>query len=115
MPHAESDADIVIGGHAAGRAGLSSKPTAMTWWSRTAPCAATDLAGRLDGQERSAVRAGRGLHVGAGRGRDRGPGDRAGDPDSLRWHRYAKIFTPERTSEIQRMIIGRAVTGLNVR
>jgi len=33
-----------------------------------------------------------------------------------RWHRDAKIFTIfEGTSEIQRMIIGRAVTGLNVR
>jgi acyl-CoA dehydrogenase len=33
-----------------------------------------------------------------------------------RWHRDAKIFTIfEGTSEIQRMIIGRAVTGLDVR
>ena len=33
-----------------------------------------------------------------------------------RWHRDAKIFTTfEGTSEIQRMIIGRAVTGLDVR
>src|SRR3989442_8682044 len=33
-----------------------------------------------------------------------------------RWHRDAKIFTIfEGTSEIQRMIIGRAVTGLEVR
>lgn len=33
-----------------------------------------------------------------------------------RWHRDAEIFTIfEGTSEIQRMIIGRAVTGLNVR
>ena len=33
-----------------------------------------------------------------------------------RWHRDAKIFTIfEGTSEIQRMIIGRAVTGLPVR
>ncbi len=33
-----------------------------------------------------------------------------------RWHRDAKIFTIfEGTSEIQRMIVGRAVTGLNVR
>ena len=33
-----------------------------------------------------------------------------------RWHRDAKIFTNfEGTSEIQRMIIGRAVTGLDVR
>ncbi len=38
--------------------------------------------------------------------------------DSLveRWHRDAKIFTIfEGTSEIQRMLIGRAVTGLDVR
>ena len=33
-----------------------------------------------------------------------------------RWHRDAKIFTIfEGTSEIQRMNIGRAVTGLDVR
>jgi alkylation response protein AidB-like acyl-CoA dehydrogenase len=33
-----------------------------------------------------------------------------------RWHRDAKIFTIfEGASEIQRMIIGRAVTGLDVR
>ena len=33
-----------------------------------------------------------------------------------RWHRDAKIFTIfEGTSEIQRMIISRAVTGLDVR
>ncbi|HWM96066.1 MAG TPA: acyl-CoA dehydrogenase family protein, partial [Streptosporangiaceae bacterium] len=33
-----------------------------------------------------------------------------------RWHRDAKIFTIfEGTSEIQRMIIGRALTGLDVR
>jgi acyl-CoA dehydrogenase len=33
-----------------------------------------------------------------------------------RWHRDAKIFTIfEGTSEIQRMIVGRAVTGLDVR
>jgi alkylation response protein AidB-like acyl-CoA dehydrogenase len=33
-----------------------------------------------------------------------------------RWHRDAKIFTIfEGTSEIQRMIIGRTVTGLDVR
>ena len=33
-----------------------------------------------------------------------------------RWHRDAKIFTIfEGNSEIQRMIIGRAVTGLDVR
>ena len=33
-----------------------------------------------------------------------------------RWHRDAKIFTIfEGTSEIQRMIIGRAATGLEVR
>jgi alkylation response protein AidB-like acyl-CoA dehydrogenase len=33
-----------------------------------------------------------------------------------RWHRDAKIFTIfEGTSEIQRMIIGRAITGLDVR
>ena len=33
-----------------------------------------------------------------------------------RWHRDAKIFTIfEGTSEIQRMIIGRAVTGLDIR
>jgi hypothetical protein len=33
-----------------------------------------------------------------------------------RWHRDTKIFTIfEGTSEIQRMIIGRAVTGLDVR
>ena len=33
-----------------------------------------------------------------------------------RWHRDAKIFTIfEGTSEIQRMIIGRAITGLPVR
>ena len=33
-----------------------------------------------------------------------------------RWHRDAKIFTIfEGTSEIQRMIIGRAVIGLDVR
>jgi alkylation response protein AidB-like acyl-CoA dehydrogenase len=33
-----------------------------------------------------------------------------------RWHRDAKIFTIfEGTSEIQRMIIGRAATGLDVR
>ena len=33
-----------------------------------------------------------------------------------RWHRDAKIFTIfEGTSEIQRMIIGRAMTGLDVR
>jgi len=33
-----------------------------------------------------------------------------------RWHRDAKIFTIfEGTSETQRMIIGRAVTGLDVR
>ena len=33
-----------------------------------------------------------------------------------RWHRDAKVFTIfEGTSEIQRLIIGRAVTGLDVR
>ena len=33
-----------------------------------------------------------------------------------RWHRDAKIFTIfEGTSEIQRMLVGRAVTGLDVR
>ena len=33
-----------------------------------------------------------------------------------RWHRDAKVFTIfEGTSEIQRVIIGRAVTGLDVR
>jgi alkylation response protein AidB-like acyl-CoA dehydrogenase len=33
-----------------------------------------------------------------------------------RWHRDAKIFTIfEGTSEIQRMIIGRALTGLDIR
>jgi acyl-CoA dehydrogenase len=33
-----------------------------------------------------------------------------------RWHRDAEIFTIfEGTSEIRRIIIGRAVTGLNVR
>jgi alkylation response protein AidB-like acyl-CoA dehydrogenase len=33
-----------------------------------------------------------------------------------RWHRDAKVFTIfEGISEIQRMIIGRAVTGLDVR
>jgi acyl-CoA dehydrogenase len=33
-----------------------------------------------------------------------------------RWHRDAKIFTIfEGTSEIQRMLIGRTVTGLDVR
>jgi alkylation response protein AidB-like acyl-CoA dehydrogenase len=33
-----------------------------------------------------------------------------------RWHRDAKIFTIfEGTSEIQRMIVGRAATGLDVR
>jgi acyl-CoA dehydrogenase len=33
-----------------------------------------------------------------------------------RWHRDAKIFTIfEGTSEIQRLIIGRALTGLDVR
>jgi alkylation response protein AidB-like acyl-CoA dehydrogenase len=36
--------------------------------------------------------------------------------DVERWHRDAKILTIfEGTSEIQRMIIGRAVTGLDVR
>ena len=33
-----------------------------------------------------------------------------------RWHRDAKIFTiVEGTSEVQRMLIGRAVTGVDVR
>jgi alkylation response protein AidB-like acyl-CoA dehydrogenase len=33
-----------------------------------------------------------------------------------RWHRDAKIFTIfEGTSEIQRMLIGRTITGLDVR
>jgi hypothetical protein len=70
---------------------------------------------------------GRGVDVQAGRGGDRGPGDRAGDPDLggngytreypvERWHGDAKIFTIfEGTSEIQRMLIGRTITGLDVR
>ena len=76
----------------------------------------------------TAVRSCRGLDLQAGRRGDCG----AGDPEQAiqilggngytrefpveRWHRDAKIFTIfEGTSEIQRMIIGRAVTGLDVR
>ena len=81
----------------------------------------------LDGAAGQAIRQCGRLHVEAGRGRDRGPGHRSGHPDPRRngytreypverWHRDAKIFTIfEGTSEIQRMIIGRAVTGLDVR
>ena len=88
---------------------------------------AADLAGGLDGAARAAVQHAEGsmsklfagetavrvteqaIQILGGNGYTR-------DYPVERWHRDAKIFTIfEGTSEIQRMIIGRAVTGLDVR
>ena len=52
---------------------------------------AADLAGGLDGAGGQAVRARRGVDVQAGRGGDRGPGDRAGDPDPRRQRLHPRV------------------------
>ncbi len=88
---------------------------------------AADLARGVDGAPRQAVRARGGLDVQAGRGRDGRPRDRAGDPDPRRQRLHPRLpgraLAPRRQDlhdlrghvEIQRMLIGRAVTGLDVR
>jgi hypothetical protein len=92
-------------------------------WQFSAPHA--DLAGGVAGAAGQAVRQRGRLDVEAGHRRDRRAGDRAGDQilggngytgeyPAERWHRDAEIFAIfEGTSEIQRMIIGRALTGLD--
>ena len=73
-----------------------------------------------------AFSAGEGFDVQAVRRRDRGLGHRPGHPDPgrrgyirdypvERWHRDAKIYTIfEGTSEIQRLIIARAISGVHI-
>ena len=89
--------------------------------------AAARVAGRVDGPHRQAVRGRRGLDVEALR-RAR---PRSGSPSRPsrssaatatsasypveRWHRDAKIYTIfEGTSEIQRLIIARAISGVHI-
>jgi alkylation response protein AidB-like acyl-CoA dehydrogenase len=101
-----------------------SRSCSRTWpprWTRPA----ADLAGRLDGGRaiRSAGEGSMSKLVGGDRGRVTeqamqilGGNCYPRDFPVERWHRDAKIFTIfEGTSEIQRLIIGRAVTGLDVR
>ncbi|WP_281369055.1 acyl-CoA dehydrogenase family protein [Nocardioides ungokensis] len=85
------------------------------------------MAGGLDGRPGQDLRAGRGVDVQALRRRDRREGDRAGDADPRRQRlhprlprgalaRDAKIYTIfEGTSEIQRLVIARSVSGAPIR